>query len=234
MRKNEERKMKQQYNFYPTLLNNFKDYQDMKMYGERMAYDEPGILDAINKKPFLISDAILKGQALEKHLQDGSPLGRFEKDFEPSVLVSLRAEVAKGVWQVFVEYTHELPECIVRWYGFIDVLQGTRTLDVKSTSQYDFPKFLNSFQHKVYMLGCDNMGIEIKDHIYLATTGREWYKESYHYQKDKFIADLTTVSRDLISFCELHRNEITSPRIFNEQKDERSTKLSEPVGLEDQ
>ena len=210
---------KQQYNFFPTLLNDYYDYQTEKMYGEKYAVTEQDLIDKLNKVPFEETEAMTRGKRFEDVLQNpelGYSCGGFEYDKE--VVDVFRRKVSGGVWQKYVEYTHESSQYIFKWYGYIDVIKQFRTIDIKNTSRYDYTKFDRYFQHMVYLLGANNMGANVNQHQYLIACGKEWFEEIYPYQKELFISKLVEISTDLVGFIEAKADLISkekNPRLFN-------------------
>lgn len=202
------------YSFYPTLLNDFSNYQHTRMLGESFILcNEQQLIDKLNRVPYPQTEPMLKGIAFEKALQnkiytsDG-----FE--FEMSVIDEMIPIVEGGFWQTFVEHEIIVDGKRVRLYGYIDVIKKNRSIDTKTTKQYEWPKFEHCFQHQVYLLGANAMGFHLDHHQYLVTDFKHVYKEDYFIDVDLMTGQLQKVCRDLIFFIESKRELITNPKLF--------------------
>lgn len=204
------------YNFFPTLLNDFRNYQLEKVYGNSsfILCEEQKLIDKLNRKPYAPSEAMLKGIAFEQLLQQPSGYVHNGFEFDIDVVDEMRAYCAGGIWQTFVEFTIDVDGHKVRLYGYIDVVKQVRTIDVKTGAQYEFPGFDDYFQHHVYLLGCRNADIRVTEHVYLITDFTQVYKEPYDLNEKKMVEDLQKVCRELIHFTEMKRDLITNEKLF--------------------
>lgn len=204
------------YSFYPTLLNDFRNYQMEKTWADSdfILVDEPKLLNKINKVPYPQTVAMAKGNAFEKVLQEDKLYSADGFSFDESLVDEMRIWVKGGVWQRFVQFLLPVDGARVRLYGYVDVTRRNRTIDVKTTSHYDFPGFDDYFQHHVYLLGSRAENIQVTEHLYLVTDFHDFYREPYDYLHEKMQTDLQRVCRDLIDYVELRKAEIVNPKIF--------------------
>lgn len=189
------------------------------MFGERYACDEQHLLDRLNKAPMEQTEAMAKGIAFEACLQeDGKythsihPFPMFS--FPPEIVNEMRDVVRGGIPQQFLQFTLETPNYTVRFYGYADFIKRHQCIDVKTGKQYAFPKFLDCYQHKMYLLGAKESGANLLEHLYLITDFKNVYKELYTFNKKEFEADMISRTTDLVHFIELRRSLITNPKIF--------------------
>lgn len=203
------------YNFYPTLLNSFHEFVTEKKLGENfLLCSKEQLLDKINRVPYPTTEPMAKGNAFEHCLRYE---GVYEKDgfsFDKELIERMRPMVKGGAWQLFVETTIDVDGHQVRHYGYLDVVRRFQTIDVKTTSQYQWPKFDGGYQHHVYLLGASDAGAQLSEHMYLITDFKDYYTEVYPFKRDLMINQLRTISRDLISFLENNRHLITDKKIF--------------------
>ncbi|HRS68433.1 MAG TPA: HNH endonuclease [Paludibacteraceae bacterium] len=220
--------LKPNYKFYATLLDSFTRYLNSD---SDEALQE--LLNKINRVPFT-SEAAEKGTAfnelvdLLKKVDTGLPenvLLITKRDVEQYYYkgFDFKKHVVDGFvdrykWakdQVFAEAILPTSKGNVLVYGFIDeVLPGGLMTDIKCTSKYDFPKYLQNWQHIVYCFCMHENGIPAPYFIYDVTDYSNNYEESYMYNPDKDIPRLVEVCEKLIDFIELQKENITDKKIF--------------------
>lgn len=205
------------YQFYPTLLNSFIDYQTEKTLGESyILCNKQQLLDKINRVPFPQTDPMKKGIAFEYCLQNEGVYSHLGFDFDKELVDSMRPFVEGGVWQQFVETDLEVDGHQVRLYGFVDVIRFNQTIDVKTGKQYHWPGYSGYFQQHVYLLGAEQAGcVYLQEHVYLITDFKEYYLESYDFNREVMINQLKVACRDLMSFVDNNRKVITDKKIVS-------------------
>lgn len=209
------------YNIWATLLNDFSHYQKEEGFergGEFVPYcDENALINKLNRSEVLKTDAILKGVAFETSLQTGQTEIEIEGQimkFDSDLVKSMSRITEGSVWQTRVSKSIVLsPAISVNLYGYMDAIKMDTGIDVKTTGSYSFPKFDKSYQHKVYLMGANSMGIHLNKFMYLITDFREYYYEVYPYDPEKFTKDLTIISGDLIDFIESRKELITNENL---------------------
>lgn len=204
------------YQLYPSLLNEFYNYQTDK----RKRNDEPyctreQLIAKINRVKTPPNEYMLKGIAFEQCLMhDGvHSFGGFE--FNGDLLERMRKFTRGGTWQTYLQTTIEVDGAMVKHYGFSDVIIRSRNVDCKTTGNYAFPSHLHAFQHDVYLLGANDMGIHVNEHLYLISDFDDYYEEYYPYDLELHTEKLRVVSRDMINFLEQNREFITDTKIFS-------------------
>jgi len=209
------------YNIWATLLNDFSHYQREEGFergGEFVPFcNEQDLINKLNRVPTEKTEAILKGVAFETSLQTLTPEVEIEGKvlkFDPELVKSMARITEGSVWQIKVEKTIVIsPAISIKLYGYMDAIKMDTGIDVKTTGQYTFPKFDRSFQHKVYLLGANEMGIHLNKFMYLVTDFREYYYEVYPYEPDKFMKELAVISSDLIDFIDSRKGLIINEKL---------------------
>jgi hypothetical protein len=213
------------YRFYATLLDAYQRYLGSE---QDEAFQE--IIDKINRKPFE-SEAAAKGTAFNK-LVDDYTIEKFEGKevrfdgfkFNPDILNNFKSYFKGAASQVFTSGTIETSKGLVEVYGYADkVLQDT-CFDIKTTGKYEFPKYINGWQHKVYPYCFNQNDIFIDRFEYTVTDFNRIYKEQYFYRPEVDVPAIKGICESLIDFVEMHRELITDRKIFNLPKEETSLK----------
>lgn len=192
------------------------------MFGERYACTEQDMLNKLNKVPTPQSEAMLKGIAFEDCVRAGiyaksltSTDGiKYDFEFNPEIIHWFMNETKGGIWQQYVEFYLDCGGYWLYLYGYIDVLRQNHTLDIKTTSQYAFPKYLDDYQHMLYLFGAKMLGAQVDYHEYLITDQKECYREYYQYQPKRFKESLLTVANDMVFFLESRKEFITNHKVF--------------------
>jgi hypothetical protein len=206
------------YHIYPSLLDSFAY---MKNSEAENALEE--FMAKLNRVQTPPSDAIMRGVMFEQYLNDHAAKGiPFPVDGEGfvrchdtnvpvTILEAFSRRLDGSVRQVFVESVVEALHGPVRLYGFVDNVLRDTAIDVKTTSKYEFPKYLKSFQRPVYLHALKGMGITRFE--YLVTDFREVYVEAYQYtdsDHDRLVSEVNA----LVEFIEANRDKITAPKLF--------------------
>ena len=137
------------FRVYPTLLNTFSLYlNETKDSQGNLLVDLGEMLDRINRVPKPTTEAQQRGINFEKAITTGEN----EEAFSEYVVEKTRAFLPpKYKTQVYAETRYK--ECII--YGYVDIVGGSRAIDLKSTRYYEPNKFLNNHQN-LYLLGLQN------------------------------------------------------------------------------
>lgn len=206
----------QKYNFSPSLLNSFSLFLSQEGWEKEgvvipyVTFDD--LINSINKVPFATTEAQQRGI-----------------DFEDAVI-----SLAKGDETQLLGRTPQYHDCLIKvrdklpdyffaqkavkrqyndimFYGFCDVVGGGRVIDIKTTSQYQFGKFLTSFQN-LYLWALEPSGYTTMEYVVVANL-REVYVETYglDYNFDELLQKMEF----FVEFVEQHKNLITNRKIFN-------------------
>lgn len=106
-------------------------------------------------------------------------------------------------------------------YGYIDELMPTSVHDIKTTGNYDFPKFKDHFQHLVYPYCLIQNGMDISKFEYniLCWKDMQTYTETYLFNPERDIPILTDFVEDFITFLNDNKQLITDKKIFGGEND---------------
>jgi hypothetical protein len=227
------------YLFYPSLLDKFSRYlhpEELMGYGKTEEEVEQELLDAINRVPSASeSEAAEKGTAFNNLIDAAITAKSYEdipmveglvhhvsrtgKAYEfqfPVALVLELAEYFKGsASQVLCEGTIETRCGLVGLYGYADEVKANVVYDLKTTSRYDFPKYLHSWQRHAYPYCLRQRGVMVDTFEFTITNFRSTYREVYHYEPEKTEALLRGVCEQFIDYLEARREVITDRKIFN-------------------
>jgi hypothetical protein len=208
--------MQPKYAIYATLLDAFAWYKKSEDEGALQEF-----LDKVNRKPFEKTDAILRGMAFEELVDDSLRLGIPEDLPDPirvhdvkcsaGILEAFHGRLLGAVRQVYVETHLETRFGLVKVYGKVDEILRDTAFDIKTTSKYEFPKYLRNWQHPVYLECLKKEGIS--RFVYLATDFREVYEEEYTYNSedtDRLISECS----HLVELLEAKRDLITDRKVF--------------------
>lgn len=221
------------YKFYATLLDSFQYY--LSKVDDDNAFQE--FIDRLNKKPF-VSEAASKGTAfndlVDKVISGRVRLQDFPRDkkgdvlyhhkerdgheyefkFKPEIIEAMAIHLGNAVPQKYTQAVLPTHRGDVLLYGFADEILMNRVTDIKTTSRYDFPKYLNAWQSKVYPYCLNAEGIYVDTFEYLITDFRNIYIEEYPYNPQRDIVELQRFSEQLIDFIETHRELIITPKLY--------------------
>lgn len=204
------------YKFYATLLDAFTWYLKSESEG---AFQE--FLDKLNRVPFS-SEAADKGTAFNElvdsliltpdDLQTGLEVYHHNGFEFPSYIVREYVEIfSSAVPQVYVERVIETKYGHVLLYGYIDELMAYLISDIKTTKSYEFGKYINNWQHRVYLYCLKENGIDTFQ--YTVTDFDEVYKEEYVWRED-YELDLRLICEHLVRFITDHQDLITDKKLF--------------------
>jgi len=210
------------YKIYPTLLDGFQRYLDSE---EDTALQE--LIDKINRKPFA-SVAADKGTAFNE-VVDGLIAGtivlpngtdflyRYKgQDFEFNTAITMEfANDYKGaISQLFTEAVLPTRYGNVLIYGYLDEVKQDLIVDIKTTSKYEFPKFLYNWQHIVYPYCLNYNGIHINNFRYDITDFKYRYYEDYTFNPARDTERLREYVERFIEFLETIRPRVENKKIF--------------------
>ena len=204
------------YKFYATLLDSFSWY--LKSEKEESFRE---FIDKVNRVPFT-SEAAERGTSFNRLvdevvynnyiLSDDTTL--FDGfDFPSDVVIEMAQEFHGAVSQVEVSGTVNTKYGAVLLYGYIDELKADKVYDIKTTKNYELGKYINNWQHKVYLYCL--LGTGINTFQYTVTDFEHIYKEEYVW-RGIYELDLRLICERLIEFLNDYRNMITDKKVFAE------------------
>ena len=180
----------------PSLLNDFYYYQVAG--DEYVDIKRRELLDKLNGIR-ITTASMQRGIDFENLLRNyvdwKVPLD--EKDAISPIVEEMAGYVRGGIWQEHVK-TQILPNVIV--HGYVDVINGNTVFDIKTTSRYDFPKFLHSCQHLVYLAALNSS--EILKFSYLITDFSSVFVETYHWQ-DSMLDELRGHVNNFLNYLKI-------------------------------
>ncbi|PRY51498.1 hypothetical protein B0I27_10783 [Arcticibacter pallidicorallinus] len=243
------------YKFYATLLDAFHYYLHSEAED---AFAE--FINKINRVPFSsekaekgtafndlvdlvaagkLSDAINDGLVVPqvvrkvevytyKHKdRQGNP---WSFDFKQHLVHQFAARYENAVPQLLTEGYFETSKGTVLLYGYIDELEGDVVSDIKTTTKYEFPKFLYNYQHIVYPFTLNQQGIPVTQFVYDVTDFNNTYREDYIYNPERDLKRLHSHVVHLIDFLEINRHLITDKKVFAmDIEEEEPVPVPEPV-----
>lgn len=231
---------KPKYLFYPSLLDKFSAYLNpgkLLDFGKTEEEIEQELLNAINRVPHE-SEAAEKGTAFN-NLVDAAIVAKSYEDIPmvdgwvhhlsrqgnkytfqfPVPLVMEFAEYFKGAAsQVFCEGEIETKHGIVGLYGYADEVKGNTVYDIKTTGNYEFPKYLHSWQRHVYPYCLRQQGVDVDTFEFTVTDFKNTYKEVYSYEPEKTFISLRCICEQFIEYLDARRELITDKKIFNQRE----------------
>jgi hypothetical protein len=210
-----------QYRFYATLLDGYSYYLSSE---SENSFNE--FIDRINRVPFT-SEAAAKGTSFNALIDsiiqcDYQYWGEGEDTifdgfkFPNKIIAEYLERLNGAIPQVRTSAMLETSKGSVEVYGIIDeILPYYRMVDIKTTSSWIFPKYLEAWQHIVYPYcfwkNYDNI---IYDFSYWLTDFKNVTEESYRFNPEKDIPKLVSHCESLIDFIEMNRSLITDEKIF--------------------
>lgn len=219
------------YKIYPSLVDSFKLFTT----ADFITFEE--IIDRINRVPRPTPEPALKGIAFENCVNNllsgkgaktdllnkkGAVIKSYVAEAEnktflfPVEIVDMIVHRLEGAeMQVFTKADLKTPVGLVEVYGYADYVLRDTVTDLKTTSRYEWPKYLNGCQHKTYLYALNESGIKVNRADYLVTDLNHVYVEDYYWSlkmKKELIADIA----QFIKFLEAHRDKITNKKIFGE------------------
>lgn len=205
------------YKIYATALDAFQYYLDSE---SDTAYQE--FIDRLNRKPFT-SEAAEKGTAFNNLVDELLKSGTIaDTDFVQYGDFTFRSDIVNhfvgclqgSVSQYFCKGLLETSKGLVELYGYIDEIQADTTIDIKTTGNYTFPKYLHNFQQVVYPFCLQQEGIDITRFKYMITDFNNLFEEDYMYTGGADLQRMTNQLELLIDFLEMNRHKITDKKIF--------------------
>jgi hypothetical protein len=223
------------YNIYPTLLDKFHDYlypERLFDYGKTEADIEQELLNAINRVPFesepadrgtafnelvdaVMCGAIKVGAGIVQYPFTSRAGVQYSFEFPCDIVRELAEYFSGGVSQVRCDGEIRTPSGIVTLYGYADEVLRDTVYDIKTTSNYQFPKYTHGYQKHVYPLCLVQKGNGISMFEYTVTDFRNTYREAYKFNYEKSERLLSEVLDRFIMWLEINRNKITDNKIFN-------------------
>ena len=196
------------YRIYPTLLNSFALYESQitDLQGEIMV-DLGEMINRINRVKRPTTQAQQKGIDFEKAVVTGEN----EEAFKESVIEKARELLpAKYKTQFYCETQYK--QCKI--YGYVDLVGGSRAVDLKSTRRYVPNRFALNHQN-LYLLGLSKWGVKTLD--YVITDFEEVYQETYHIDSYDFTPLYQQID-NFVDFLNQHRRMIRDKKIFSDKK----------------
>lgn len=206
-----------QYKFYATLIDAYAYFLTSE---SDTAYQE--FIDKLNRVPFT-SEAAQKGIAFNKLIDEldcteyeHKDLWQYEGfEFKGKVVDQFVESCRDSGSQCFCTGLLQTSRGLVELYGYIDKVKADTLTDIKTTSNYTFPKYLHNFQHIIYPYCLRQQGIDIPRFRYMVTDFNNYYEEDYVYQ-EKDVVRLVNICEQLIDFIEMNRAVITDKKLFAE------------------
>jgi hypothetical protein len=211
------------YFIYPTLLDAFQYYLD------NPDSEKQEMIDRVNRVPF-VNEAADKGTAfnelVDKIISGIEITGDemqylFERPdrkwiftFKCSILKQFVERLNGSVPQIYLSSELNTKYGPVLLYGYADEIKGDTIYDIKTTSRYEFPKFLKNWQHRAYLHAQHESYIDRFQ--YLVTDFNSVFTEDYTYLP-KYENELVLICERLIEFIESNKELITDQKIFGNQ-----------------
>lgn len=196
--------MEPKYQVYPSLLNAFHQFL-VDGY-----VDFPTLIDRINRVQTPTTEKQQRGLEFEDVIMKACQGVVFDHGFSPSLVTEICRELPDSfIAQHYVSFQHK----DIRVYGYIDVMGAGRIIDLKTTANYTFPKYLHDHQ-TLYLYAMKGQGARQQE--YLITDFRNVYKETYSIESYDFSGLISEVEH-FAQFLEEHRHLITDRKVFNQQ-----------------
>jgi len=196
----------------PTFLDSFQYYCDSNdEYADKSRRDLLNRLNGIS----ITTEAMQKGTDFENLVYayvDGKASLDSENPLTP-IVEGMAGYIRGGLRQVHVE-TQILPDVVI--HGFIDVLHKNTVYDIKTTSRYEFPKFLHKNQHLAYLAALKDYGITTFK--YLITDFSSYYVETYHW-RDLMVDELRGKVNSFFDYLKIDPEMSEAFRLKTERRD---------------
>ncbi len=140
------------------------------------------------------------------HYEDGQPVA-FE--FDRLIADTISKRLAGAEMQVYQKASIETPEAPVTLHGYMDYVNQQTVTDLKTTGRYTFPKYLHSYQYKVYLYILRQSGIDVNRGEYLVTDFSNIYIEDYYWM-DRYVDELIAGISQFLIFVKQHQDRITN------------------------
>ena len=206
-----------QYKFSPSIIKDFVNYINETGYekdGENIPFvTEQNLLDRINKVPSPMGEAAKKGMDFESVLLGGVSSYGYNFLDKQELMERMRAYLPKYYYkQVWVEC--KLPELNTVVGGYTDVVGAGTVTDIKTTSNYDFPGYINDAQ-LLYLKALENSGVS--EMQYVITNFSEIFIEKYHLSNLRFDTIYENIER-LQLFVDANIYRITNLAIIGQEE----------------
>lgn len=216
------------YRFYATLLDAFSWY--LKSESE---HAERELLDKINRVPETDERAIErmgKGTAFnnlvdfmidaELSIEDLTATSEYNGmrfEFNGSVVNEI-ANYLKGATKQYRTSGLIIANGVwVELYGDIDYLLLNKSIDLKTTKEYELGKYKDSMQRHVYPVCLHIEGVTIDEFEFLSTDFTSVFHETYKVDIAESWAILSNHCAMLIDFIEARKHLITDEKIYGRQ-----------------
>ena len=216
-------KLKPMYKFYATILDAYQRYLDSESPDSLQE-----LIDRINRKPF-VSEPAEKGTAfneivdlgiqgrLPSHLLSGENVVHGKFSFPVRIVSEFVNKFQGSLSQVRTEAILETSKGDVLLYGYVDELLAFKASDIKTTGQYEYPKFSRNWQHKVYCYTLRKNNTMVDLFEYAVTDFHQVWNEEYVWN-EKYVGELRNICERFIVFLESQRSVITDKQIFGGEK----------------
>ncbi len=155
-------------------------------------------------------------------------------EYETDFCLDYAAKFGDAMSQIYTEAVIDTSYGDVLLYGYIDEWDKDKIIDIKTTSNYSFPKYENAWQKSLYPYCITENGGNVKSFIYSVvvwkgqTKARPFitgtvYPEEYTYIHEEEKNKLRSFIEDFIRWLDSHKDVITDKKIFalDEEKGKR-------------
>jgi hypothetical protein len=212
--------MKRKYNLWATLFDSFAYYEKSE---KDTAFEE--LLGSINRTG-TVGDAARKGTLFNEIVDSDKPLdfigdiyeGNLMKDgfdIPVAIIENFRNKFNGALRQIYVESFIDVSGSNVMLYGYVDEIIMEIAFDIKTTSKYEFPKYIHTYQKDIYPYCLNKEGNKIELFEYTITDFKNIYVEQYPYNEQKSTNRISEQAYKIIDFIETNRDLITNQKIFN-------------------
>ncbi len=150
-------------------------------------------------------------------LPDGDTQNSIEFMFPKRITDDIVHRLQGAASQVYNEAIIKTAWGNVMIYGYVDYVLKDTLIDLKTTSRYDFPKYLHATQHPVYLYTA-RQSMDVQNFEYLVTDMRNIYIETYHWNPH-FERQLVDKLNAFVAFIYEHKAMITDSKIFGLEPD---------------
>lgn len=207
--------MNNHYRFSPTLLNSYYHYTTQKTFFGKLAVTKAELLQRINRIKTPPSLKMLKGIAFEEAVMNKTYHAN-GFDFRSTYTDIVIEQTHGGVWQERLFYKFEAAGMKFTIVNQVDVIKQNYIKDIKTSGIYEFPGFLNDFQHRSYLAACMENNIPINLHRYIICDFDDVWFEDYCFDY-KMVEDIQRASIGLAVFINENIKYIFNETIWKEQ-----------------
>lgn len=207
---------KNKYVFSPSIIKDFINYVEEVGYEKDDVLipfvTEEKLLNRINRVPESTNEAAKKGMDFESILLGDTP--KYGFTFNMELVEKMKAYLPKHyLKQVWVEANLEDVNCVVG--GYCDIVCGGKIIDIKTSSTYNFPDYLNSPQ-LLYLKALKDKGVYSME--FLITNFSEVFKEDYHISNLDFSTLYNYIER-LQLFVNANSSKIFNLKVFGREEE---------------